>query len=134
MYKLIPALLLALILTGCSTPQKSTDTNIYQLSRNGVTFSWSSPISRTYEGCSEFFFKVTNLGANDLMNITVDLMPSGPFLLLSNIAVGQTRLRKFDCVTNVSPEGSTIIVFYNSKNNPVGEVFEEFIYTEEPSK
>ncbi len=77
---------------------------------------------------------MTNRGASDLMAVTVDLFPSGPSLLLSDIAVGQTRVRQFDCVTNVSPEGSTISVFYNSKDNLVGEVFEEFISTEEPSE
>jgi len=43
-------------------------------------------------------------------------------------------VREIDCVTNVSPEGSTIVVFYNSKDNLQGEVFEEFISTEEPSE
>ena len=135
-------LLLGMTLIGCAAPQKSTDSNqqkstdsnIYELSRNGVLFSWSSPISRTYEGCSKFLFKVTNRGKSDLMNITVDLVPSGLSLILSNIAVGQTKVRKFDCVTNVSPEGSNLIVFYNSKDNLVGEVFEEFIVTEDPSE
>jgi len=132
--KTVQVFLITLILAGCSTIQKSTDSNIYELSRNGVSFSWSSPIPRTYEGCSKFFFKVTNRGASDLMAVTVDLFPSGPSLLLSDIAIGQTRVRQFDCVTNVSPEGSTISVFYNSKDNLVGEVFEEFISTEEPSE
>ncbi len=132
--KTIPVFLLTLILSGCATPQQPIDSNIYELSRNGVLFSWSSPISRTYEGCSEFFFQVTNRGTSDLIAVTVDLFPSGPSLLFSDIGVGQTRVRQLDCVTNVSPEGSTISVFYNSKENLVGEVFEEFIYTQEPSE
>jgi uncharacterized repeat protein (TIGR01451 family) len=134
MIKIFPVLLLTSMLTGCASLEKPVDSETYELSRNGVSFSWSSPIPRTYEGCSKFFFKVTNRGSSDLMNVTVDLLPTGLSLILSNIAIGQTRVKKFDCVTNVDPEGSTIIVFYNSKANLQGEVFEEFISTEEPSE
>jgi hypothetical protein len=132
--RIIPVFLLGFTVTGCSDLQKSAEPNIYELSRNGVSFSWSSPISRTYEGCSEFFFQVTNRSTSNLIDVTVDLLPSGPSLLLSDIGVGQTKVREIDCVTNVSPEGSTIVVFYNSKDNLQGEVFEEFISTEEPSE
>lgn len=132
MIRAIPFLLFILISSGCSASQKATDSNIYELSRNGVLFSWSSPIESTDEGCSAFFFKVTNQGASDLLSIAVDLMPSGPSFSFSKIAVGQSKVKKFDCVTSVSPEGSTLSVFYNSKDNLVGEVFEEFIDTRGP--
>ena len=132
MIRAIPFLLIVLISSGCSASQKATDSNIYELSRNGVLFSWSSPIQSNYEGCSVFFFKVTNRGASDLESIAVNLIPSGPSFTLSKIGVGQSKVKNFDCVTSVSPEGSTLSVFYNSKDNLVGEVFEEFIDTRGP--
>jgi hypothetical protein len=132
MTRVIPFLLIAFIATGCSASEKTANSNTYELSRNGVLFSWSSPIQSNYEGCSAFFFKVTNRGASDLVSVTVDLMPSGPSFSFSKIGVGQSKVKNFDCVTSVSPEGSTLSVFYNSKDNLVGEVFEEFIDTRGP--
>jgi hypothetical protein len=134
MTRAIPFLLIALIATGCSDSEKTADSNIYELSRNGVLFSWSSPMQSNYEGCSAFFFKVTNRGASDLESIAVNLLPSGPSFSMLKIGVGQSKIKSFDCVTNVSPEGSTLSVFYNSKDNLVGEVFEEFIDTRGPSE